>query len=324
MKKPLLLLVACAVVGFASPESAFAQATTGAPAQGTTSGTAAAPGEDPKEATDAALAWKNQKDAAAKTTTGKELIVKFPGTKAADFVAGTTFTDKTFSDAQKTEIARTYYETYTAGNLPGQYLEYSLGVWATTEKDPAKQVELAKLYLQKYPTGTFQKYIEPIILGRRGEGFQNAIKAGNIAEAEKLANEAFAANQNEFFYAYTLADFALQDMTQKGAQSAHIEKSGAWIDRALAFVEGGKTPPTIKDPAEWEKNKPQLLNTLYRAKGYRDYLIAAKKGPSATPADFAGAITNLQKAIATNDKDILSFYFIGQACNAQYAGLAQK
>jgi hypothetical protein len=70
-----------------------------------------------------------------------------------------------------------------------------------------------------------------------------------------------------------------------------------------------------------EAEGPQLL---YRLRGYSAFLNASQRGAAATPEDFAAAVQPLETAIRNDQKDILSYYFLGQAYNAQYAAHASK
>lgn len=320
MKKLLTLLVALAATGTATPVAIYAQ---------TAAAGAAAPAQaaDPKEAVDAWTAWSKMTDPAGKFQAGLDLIKTYPGTKVAENVAGTAFNDKTLSNDQKATVARTYYDAYTAGGKTGTYLQYSLSFIATTEKDPAKALELGSKFISAYPTADAATLdaVKKRMTAVRFAAFQEAVKANRIADALKYSNDAQAAGETlyEYYYASQLAGFALTDLNTNTTKSQYIAQAPGWADRAIAYLDAGKVPEGV-DKAKWDADKQNTLNKLYLLKGYSAFLTAANKAQAATPADVQTAIDLLTKATTYNDKDFFTYLLLGQANNALYVLQNQK
>lgn len=275
-------------------------------------------GDPEAAANDAYKAWKAEADAAKKFALGKDLVSKYYGSKAAEAVTYEHMF-KPANDAQKYEISKVYYEASASSSAKGAYVEYALGNLATMEKDPAKVMEYGRAYLQAFPApqGKFGKFVTAAMAGARYGGFQAAIKEKRYPDAIKVAEEAFAANENEFLYTYVLTDAGLLDETSNGAKSQFVGKVSAWADRGIRFVESGKVPDNA-DPAKWEKDKPTTLARLYKAKGVDTYLRIAGSNPTTVEA-LQPAIDELKRAITKNERDAALFYFISLAYSQQYA-----
>ena len=274
-----------------------------------------------REANEAALAWQTETDTAKKVALGKELIARYPGRKGADSVAGAVYNDKAFSAEQKAEIARAYYEAHSTNYPDRQYVEYSLGLWATSERDPARQYELAKRYMQEYPGGTFTQYVSPLIFSRRAELFKKALKDNNINEALKYAQEAWAEGQTGFYYTHELADYARRDLMIKGGKSPLLEQAVDWAERAITYLESDRYSWGCPTP---RVNKPEMLASLYQLRGYAEFLMTATRSQQATADDYNQAVAALQKSAEINPKDISTHYYLGQVYNAQYVYWAQR
>lgn len=321
MKNFLLLLVAAAVMGAAVPGNAAAQSAA--------AGGATAQSEVPEAVVKEAIAWEADKNAATKLQKGKELITQYPGTKVAERIMGLALNDmgqgKTFSNEQGLEFARTYVDTYTKANKQGAYLEYALSWLATSEPDPAKQIEYANQFLKTFPQSQHAARAKAAVAAARYRMFEAALKAKNVDQAAKIANDAMAAGDPEFGYIYLLTSAAGADLATNTINSALVGRAGDWAAKGIAYVESGKVPdPAPAQAAAFEKAKPQTLNLLYRVRGHDALLRAAKKGQAATPEDYAQAAQFLDTAVKHNAQDILAQYFLGQAYHFQYAAHAAK
>jgi len=320
MKKALPIVLTVAAFSIGAPAGiAFAQ--NPAPA-------AAAPAQasDPEAAATAAYTpWKAETDAQKKYDAGVQIVSQFPGTKAAEAVAYNYIfaqgTDQATID-HKFGVSKAYYDAIVAGGKEGQYSEYALGNLATLEKDPPKLIEYGRTYLQKYPSGKFVEYVKKATSAARYGPFKAALDAKRYPEAIKVADEAIAANDNVFIYAYSLGYAGLSDETATGAKSQFVGKVSAWADRSIAFVESGQVPDGA-DKTKWETDKPVTLKTMYKAKAVDTYLRVAQTNPT-TPEALQPAVDELKKAIDKNEKDAALWYFISQAYSGQYGAYSTQ
>lgn len=314
---PIMLAVAALFAGATAPV-AFAQ---DAPAAG-----GAQAGDPEAAANEAYKAWKAETDEAKKFELAKTLVSGNPGTKAAEAVAYAYMFDQK-QDAttaqRKYEVSKAYWDAVAAGGKEGAYLEYALGNLVLLDKDPAKVMEYGRTYLQKYPSGKVKDYVNQAISGARYKQFDQMIKDKRWNDAIRVGEEAFAANDNEFIYAYLLTTNGLADETATGAKSPFVGKVSAWAERGITFVEGGKVPPSVTDKAKWEADKPKTIATLYKARAIDTDLRIVGSNPT-TPEAYQPAIDEIKRALTKNEKDAALYYFLGQAYSGQYAIYSQR
>jgi hypothetical protein len=313
MKKVLPVMLAVAAFAVAAPAlPVYAQ-------------DAAAPGAqagDPEAAANALYqTWKAETDPAKKAELGKQIVTQHFGTKAAEAIGYAGIFDKTPDGKVKLEMSKAYWEGSVASGKQGAYLEYALGNVATLEKDPRKAIELGRTYMQKFPGGKFEQFVKQGIAASRYKIFDDAVKAKNWTTAIESANEAFAANENEFLYAYVLTNTGLADLTAQGANSQFVGKVGPWADRAAKFVESGQMPAG-GDKAKWDAEKPNALALLYKAQAIDKFLQVAKSNPADPASGYQPVIDLLQKAATFNEKDPVIYYYLAQVHNAQYSKYA--
>jgi hypothetical protein len=309
MNKVLPVFLAVAALTVSAPAYAFAQ-------DGAAPATAQA-GDTEAAANEAYKLWKAETDATKKQAMAVDLIKNHFGSKAAEAVGYAGMFTQGTPDQIVLETSRAYYEGAKTSGKQGAYVEYALGNLATREKDSQKLLAYGQEYLQKFPSGKYAEYVQKNIAASRYQMFKQALDAKRWNDAIGVANEAFAAGQNEFVYAYQLAYASLADLTSQGANSPLVGKASGWAERAAKFVESGKMPEG-GNAAEWEKAKPATLATLYRIQGIDKLFQTAQSKPT-DPAAYEPTIELLNKSATHADKDATTYYFISQARNAQYA-----
>jgi hypothetical protein len=264
-------------------------------------------------------AWKAETDEAKKFELGKALVSANPGTKASEAVAyAYIFDQKTDQTTiqRKYEMSKAYWEAGQKSGKEGAYAEYAIGNLATLDKDPNKVMEYGRTYLQKYPSGKFDKYVKDAMALARYNEFQQMLKDKRYPDAIRVGEEAFAANDNEFIYAYLLTTAGLADEASTGAKSQFVGKVSAWADRGITFIESGKMPNGAKQ-ADWDRDKAKTLATLYKARAIDTHLRIAGSNPT-TPEAYQPAIDELKRGLSKNEKDQALYFFLGQAYSGQY------
>ena len=312
---PIMLAVATLFVGATAPR-AYAQDAAAGGAQA---------GDPEAAANEAYKAWKAETDEAKKFELAKALVAANPGTKAAEAVAyGYMFDQKPdpTTAQRKYDVSKAYWDAVAAGGKEGAYLEYALGNLVLLDKDPAKVMEYGRTYLQKYPSGKVKDYVVQAISAARYKQFDQTLKDKRWNDAIRIGEEAFAANDNEFVYAYLLTSNGMADETTTGAKSPFVGKVSAWAERAINFVEGGKMPAGV-DKTKWEGDKPKTLATLYKARAIDTDLRIVGSNPT-TPEAYQPAIDEIKRALTKNEKDAALYYFLGQAYSGQYAIYSQR
>jgi hypothetical protein len=283
---------------------------------------------DPAEATAAWNAWKAEADPAKKLQLGIDLIKNFPGTLSADNVAGTSFNDTKLTPDQKAQIADSYWASYNAGGKTGRYLEYSLYFVVTSEKDPVKRFDHSKTFLEKFPSSNYAADVKKRIVGTRYAVAKSHLDANRLNEAIAIANQSFAEGDADpwlYFYLTGLTGYAATEFGAKGTNSALVGQVGPWADRAIAYLSSGKVPESVKDKAEFEKNKPAVTCFMQQIKGWDQLLVAVKKAAAATPEDYDKAVQTLNQAAACADAtNYLPSFLAGQALYNEYALLFGK
>jgi len=277
---------------------------------------------DPPEATEAWNAWKAQTDPTAKVQMGVDLIKKFPGTISAENVAGTSFNEK-ITNEQKAQIADAYYTSYTAASKTGRYLEYSLYFIVNSEKDPVKRYQYSKTFLEKYSSSQYAADVKKRILATRYAVAKSYLDANKVDDAIAVANQSFAEGTSDpfqYYYLTGLMGLAATEFGSKGMNSPLVGQVGPWADRAIAYLGTSSVPEGVKDPAEFNKNKPAVTCFMQQMKGWDQLLGAVKKGNSAMPADYQKAVDTLNVASQCADaKNYLPSFLAGQALYNEYA-----
>ncbi len=314
MKKALPVMFALAVI--AAPAAA-------SPIFLQDSGPAAAQADDPEAAANAAYkAWKAETDQAKKLEMGTALVSTYFGSKAAEAVGYAGMFDQGATPESKLAMSLAYYNASVAAGKDGAYNEYALGNLATLSKDPKKIEEYGEVYLQKYPTGRYAPYVQKAVVAAHYGMFDAALKEKRYPEAIQYGSEMLAKSQDGFIYAYRLSSTGLGDETANGAKSVFLGKISGWADKGIAYVEAGSMPEGA-DKDRWAKDKPTTLALLYKAKGVDMYYKTAQSNPPSADA-YAPAIDALKKSLTFNEKDPITYYFLSQVYNTQYADYSKK
>jgi hypothetical protein len=158
---------------------------------------------------------------------------------------------------------------------------------ANAGKDYGKAIPLAKAYVEKFPNGQYAKYLrETWLPNMRPFLFNEAIKSKNMDDMVRIAKEEIAQRPDNLDYIYLVAvKLRENELFANPPSSAHSADTVDFTNKAIALIEGGKTPSIIKD-----FNKGATLSLLYQ-----DLAIV-----SATNKDFDKALENYKKSSAAD------------------------
>jgi tetratricopeptide (TPR) repeat protein len=131
--------------------------------------------------------------------------------------------------------------------------------------DPAKAMELAKAYLEKFPKGQYAEYLRTKwIPATRAKLFNAAVIAKNTNEMIRLVREAMAANDpNTLDYQYLLAFSIRQnELFASPPNYSHANEAAEFSRKIIEAVEAGKAPTSAVPKEQW--NPKAALSWLYQ------------------------------------------------------------
>jgi tetratricopeptide (TPR) repeat protein len=132
---------------------------------------------------------------------------------------------------------------------------------ANQVKDYPKAMELAKAYLEKFPTGTRSDYLKKWIVSTRGFLFNKAYQEKNVADMIRFGNEALAAEPENLDYLYLLVvGIRTYEIFANPANYQHAAEASDYAGRAIKLIEAGKIPAVI--PKE-KFNQNETLGFLH-------------------------------------------------------------
>lgn len=129
---------------------------------------------------------------------------------------------------------------------------------AYTAKDLAKELELGKVFVEKFPTSKNADYVKKEVSRVRGLLLQQAVTAKNVADIIRLGKEAMAADPNNLDYAIYLT-IQLRTIDTNLQNSADIAE---FANTAIRLIESGKVPAQKDPPFDKNKTLAYFHNTL--------------------------------------------------------------
>ena len=122
---------------------------------------------------------------------------------------------------------------------------------AYTAKDIAKEYELGKAFVEKFPSSKNADYVKKEVNRVRALLLQQAITAKNIPEVVRLGKEAMATDPNNLDYAIYLT-IQLRTLDTNLQNAADIAE---FANTAVRLIESGKTPTPTQGGPPFDKNK---------------------------------------------------------------------
>jgi hypothetical protein len=132
---------------------------------------------------------------------------------------------------------------------------YKLWYDANAAKDYPKAMELAKAYLEKFPSGGYVSYLkDKWIPQMRGYFFKKAADEKNVAEVIRIGKEVLAADPDNLDYLSALVvQIRSNELFTTPPNFAHAAEATDFAQHAIRLIEAGKTPSGA-DPAKFNKN----------------------------------------------------------------------
>jgi tetratricopeptide (TPR) repeat protein len=158
----------------------------------------------------------------------------------APFAVGKTAEDQPAAQDPKAEEAAAYKAWYDAN----------------AAKDYPKAMELAKAYVEKYPSGQNVAYLkEKWIPSTRTILFNQAIAQKNMADMIRIGKEVLAENPDNLDYLIAMSvQIRTNELFASPPNFAHAAEAAEFTEKAMKLIEGGKTP-TPNPNSPFDKNK---------------------------------------------------------------------
>lgn len=196
---------------------------------------------------------------------------------------------------------------------PEEAAAYKAWFDANSAKDYPKAMELAKAYLEKFPSGKYAAYLKKQwIPSIRAMRWKEAADAKNTTEVIKVGKEVLAEDPDNLDYLSALVvQVRTNELFANPANYAHAADAADFAERVIRHIEAGKTP-TSADPAKFNKNVTlaymhQTLAVIYDHDKNTDKALA-----------------EYEKAAVLEPSNPAFFFHCGRIHNDRYAASAQK
>ena len=158
----------------------------------------------------------------------------------------------TFSVALSAQfaVARTMTrEAVVQDQAEAEAAAYKAWYDANTAKDYAKAMDLAKAYLDKFPTGKYAGYLkDKWIPQMRGYFFNQAVQPKNMSDMLRLGKEVLASDPDNIDYLWVMINqLRVRELYGTPADFSHASDYADFVQRVSRLVEAGKMPTGVKD-----------------------------------------------------------------------------
>jgi tetratricopeptide (TPR) repeat protein len=196
---------------------------------------------------------------------------------------------------------------------PEEAAAYKAWFDANAAKDFPKAMELAKAYLEKFPSGKYLGYLKDKWIPSLYPFFFNkAVADKNVPEIIRIGKEVLARDADNLDYLSALVvQIRTFELFATPPNYAHAAEAAEFAERAIRLIEAGKTP-TGADPKVFNKNVTlaymhQTLAVIY------DHDKNVDK-----------ALAEYDKAAALEPSNTAFFFHCGRIHNDKYAAAAQR
>lgn len=196
---------------------------------------------------------------------------------------------------------------------PEEAAAYKLWFDANNAKDYPKAMELAKAYLEKFPSGKYADYLKNKWIPSLYPFFFNkAVQEKNVPEIIRIGKEVLARDPDNLDYLSALVvQVRTIELFATPPNFNHAAEAAGFAERAIRLIEAGKTP-TGADPAVFKKNV-----TL----AYMHQTLAVI---SEHDKNVEKALASYEKAATLEPTNPAFFFHCGRIHNDKYAANAQK
>ena len=196
---------------------------------------------------------------------------------------------------------------------PEEAAAYKAWFDANSAKDFVKANDLAKAYLEKFPSGKYASYLKDKWIPSLYPFFFNkAVEAKNVAEIIRIGKEVLARDPDNLDYLSALVvQIRTLELFATPPNFAHAVEAAEFAERAIRLIEAGKVP-SAADPKVFNKNVTlaylrQTLAVIYEHDKKIDKALA-----------------EYDKAAALEPSNPAFFFHCGRIHNDKYAAGAQK
>jgi tetratricopeptide (TPR) repeat protein len=170
--------------------------------------------------------------------------------------------------------------------------------------DPAQQIPLLEKTLTVFNQPGDSDKINTILLDAY-------LKSNRIDDAFRITAVIVEKNPNDVVI---LTHMSLLGTDQAKAKNPkYVQMSQTWGVKAIELIEADKMPASM-DAAAWTRYKNQWLPPLYQSMGILSFITGNK----------ADAKAKLDKAVAVNSTDPVTYMLLGSLSNEEYQQLATK
>jgi len=170
--------------------------------------------------------------------------------------------------------------------------------------DPAQQITMLESASTMFNQPEDGEKINPVLIDAY-------LKANRLDDAFRVAAAIVEKNPNDVA---VLTHMSLLGTDQAKARNAkYVQVSQTYGTKAIELIEGGKMP-TGMDAATWGEFKTRWLPQLYQSMGILAFVTGNK----------AEARARLDKAVAVNTTDPVTYMLLGSLSNEEYQQLAQQ
>jgi thioredoxin-like negative regulator of GroEL len=120
---------------------------------------------------------------------------------------------------------------------------------ANGAKDYAKAMDLAKAYLDKFPSGKYADYLKnKWIPSMRGYFFNQAVQAKNMAEMLRIGKEVLSTDADNIDYLWVMINqLRVRELYGTPPDFSHAADYTDFVQRVARLIEAGKMPTGVKD-----------------------------------------------------------------------------
>ena len=196
---------------------------------------------------------------------------------------------------------------------PEEAAAYKAWFEANQAKDYPKAMDLAKAYLEKFPSGKYADYLKnKWIPSMHPIQFNKAVQEKNVPEIIRIGKEVLARDPENLDYLSALVvQIRTLELFATPPNFSHAADAADFAERAIKLIEAGKKPTG----AEPDKFKPNV--TL--AYMHQTLAVIAENGKNVDKA-----LAAYEKAATLEPTNPAFFFHCGRIHNDRYAAGAQK